>query len=165
MSTHEARLTPHEAKSRTESKERKVETKNNASPMFDIMARSDLMLWPYRALSKALLRTQSDLTAFVEVNRKLADEMRDIVRREQDLVLDISEKLLTRATSAANGGTSPVIPSAELEEIYDSAVAGIRDLGKAVADAQIRSIESLRNHARSAMGHNGSGEHRSSHIV
>lgn len=131
--------------------------------MFDVMARSDLMLWPYRTLSKALLRTHNDLSAFVEVNRKLADDMRDIVRREQDLVLHISEKLLTRAT-ATNGEMSPVIPSAELEEIYDSAVAGIRELGKAVADAQIRSIESLRTHARSAMGHNGSGEHRSSHV-
>jgi len=117
---------------------------------FDLLTRNELMWWPYRSFSKALLRTHDNLAAFMDVNRKLADEMREIVRKEQDLVMQMSEKILQRAASTKDDGEGHIFhPSLEMEEIYDSAVSGIRQLGKAVADAQIRSIETLREHARS----------------
>ena len=52
---------------------------------FDLLSRNELMWWPYRSFSKALLRTHDNLAAFMEVNRKLADEMREIIHKEQDL--------------------------------------------------------------------------------
>ncbi len=129
----------------------------------DFPLKNEFAMWPYRSIAQALLRTQHDLSAFVEVNRKLADETRDIIRHEQDLALQLSEKILQQASSASGGGElKPMIPSKELEEIYDSAVAGIRELGKAVADAQVRSIESLRTHARSTIGFPEGGEQRPS---
>lgn len=125
---------------------------NQKAGPFDVFGHYELMWWPYRSLSKALLRTHGNLTAFMTVNRKLADEMREIIRKEQDLVLQISEKMLHRAASARDdGGVESFNRVGEIEDLYDSAVAGIRELGKAVADAQVRSIESLRAHARSAM--------------
>lgn len=137
----------------------KQQIKGRKVPAANLFARNDLLMWPYKSLSKVLIRTQQDFSTFIEVNRKLADEMREIIRREQDLVMQISERMLQRMGSPEDGEGKPVIPAAEMEEIYDSAVAGIRELGKAVADAQIRSIESLRDHARNALAHsNGSGE-------
>ena len=140
----------------------KQQAKGGKAPAANLFARNDLLMWPYKSLSKALIRTQQDFSTFIEVNRKLADEMREIIRREQDLVMQISEKMLQRIGSSEDGDGKPVIPAAEMEEIYDSAVAGIRELGKAVADAQIRSIESLRDHARSALAHSGGSDEKSS---
>lgn len=135
--------------------EQKMDARSNDTatklPGFDLLARSDLMLWPYRSMAKALLRTHNDLAAYVEANRKLADEMRDIFRREQDLVLEIAEKTLKRASDAVGEGKA-MMTTGHMEELYDSAVAGVRELGRAVADAQVRSIESLRNHARTSLG-------------
>ncbi len=146
-----------------ESKTRKlsdVSDREKARP-FDVLGHYELMWWPYRSFSKALLRTHGDIAAFMDVNRKLADEMREIIRKEQDLVLQMSEKMLQRAgTASADGEAKAFGPSGEIEEIYDSAVAGIRELGKAVADAQIRSIETLRTHARNAVSQPPSGESR-----
>lgn len=148
--------------STTEQKsEAKIQKGQKTSPI-ELLAKNDLMLWPYKSLSKALIRTQHDFSTFVEVNRKLADEMREIVRREQDLVMQISEKMLQRFSSPEESEGKPMIPAAEIEEIYDSAVEGIRELGKAVADAQIRSIESLRSHARNALSPSDAGEEKSS---
>lgn len=126
---------------------------------FDLLSHSQLVWWPYRSFSEALLRTHNNLTAFMEVNRKLADEMREIIRKEQDLVMQMSEKMLQRASSGnESDGRMAFHPSENMEEIYNSAVSGNRELGKAVADAQIRSIETLRNHARSATRRPPSGE-------
>lgn len=150
MSTHEPR-----SRIASDTQERK-----GAKPsVADILGKNEFIWWPYRSFSKALLRTHNNLTAFMEVNRKLADEMRDIIRREQDMVMQMSEKVLRRAAMEGNGESKALIPSSEIEEIYDSAVAGIRELGKAVADAQIRSIETLRAHAKTAM----SEQHREEH--
>jgi hypothetical protein len=139
-----------------------LRTKSQKAPATNLFAKNDLLLWPYKSLSKALIRTQHDFSIFIEVNRKLADEMREIVRREQDLVMQISEKMLERISSTENSEGKPMLPAAEIEEIYDSAVAGIRELGKAVADAQIRSIESLRARARSALSQSEPDEETSS---
>lgn len=111
---------------------------------------NELMWWPYRSFSTALLRNHNNLRAFMEANRKLADEMRDIIRREQDLAFSLSARLLEQAASHHHDGTA-FSPAAHMGEMYDSAVAGIRELGKAVADAQIRSIETLRAHTKTAL--------------
>ncbi|HTW35759.1 MAG TPA: hypothetical protein VMD53_14165 [Rhizomicrobium sp.] len=135
------------------------EDKKSETDAFDLFSRTDLLWWPYRSFSKALLKTHDNLAAFMDVNRKLADEMRDIVRKEQDLVMQMSEKMLRRAASAKENGEANIFhPSQGMDEIYDSAVTGIRELGKAVADAQIRSIETLRAHARDAAQKPASGD-------
>lgn len=144
MSTHE---------SKTESKPHAATAQSSPIPGFlDVMKSSEAMWWPYRSFAETLLRAHNNFAAFVTVNRKLADEMRQIIRREQDLVMQMSEKMLQRATTIdGHVETKLFAPTAELEEIYDTAVNGIRELGKAVADAQIRSIETLRAHAKDAV--------------
>jgi len=117
-----------------------------------VLANSELALWPYRSFAKALLQAHDNLAAFVDMNRKLADEFQDIVRREQNLVMQVSEKFLRRVSdsNAKNEGKN-FLPTEEIEEIYDSAMNGIREIGKVVAEAQIRSMETLSTQAKNAM--------------
>ena len=72
--------------------------------------------------------------------------------------MQMSEKMLRRAASAKESGEAHAFHPSEMEAIYNSAVTGIRELGKAVADAQIRSIETLRAHARNASQKPASGD-------
>jgi hypothetical protein len=121
----------------------------------------ELMFWPYRTFSRALLRSHDGFSTYLEANRKLADEMREIIRREQDLILEISEKVLQRMSATPASGENPaIIPSAEIDEIYDSALTGMRELGKAFAEAQVRSLETLRSQTRAAMGGKETSETR-----
>ena len=89
-------MAPEDAKSRKSSTERTAERKIEKDIPFDLLAQSELMWGPYRSLAKALLHTHHNCSALVQINRKLADEFRDIARREQDFVLELSEKILDR---------------------------------------------------------------------
>lgn len=111
-------------------------------PDFDLVMGNDWVFWPFRSFSKLMARSRNDLAAVMEINRRVADEMRELVRQEQDIVMELSEKMLHRMVP--DGGSAETLrPGADIEAIYDSAVQGMRELGKAVADAQIRSIEAL----------------------
>lgn len=116
---------------------------------FNILAQNELIWWPYQSLSKTLLRTHHNTLALLEVNRMLADEMRDIARREQDFVLNLSEKILNRKPDG-DGKRAEMLPPEAVDEIFETAISGIRQFGQAVADAQVRSIETFRRHAREA---------------
>ena len=84
----------------------------------------------------------------MEINRKLLDDLRRIVRREQELVLDMSEKMFEKMT-AKDGSARPfAFEPGAMEEMCQSAIAGIRELGQALSDAQVQSIEAFREHAR-----------------
>ncbi|MGH6827951.1 MAG: hypothetical protein ACREFW_03465 [Rhizomicrobium sp.] len=118
---------------------------------FNLLSQSELTWWPYRSLSKTLLQTHHNAAALLEINRALADEMREIARREQDFVLNLSERIF----SEKNEGDNPTrrvgffSPQA-VDEIFETAITGIRQFGQAMADAQVRSIEVFREHAREA---------------
>src|SRR5215469_14287078 len=68
---------------------------NNLLPLH-LLAQNELVWWPYQSLSKTLLQTHHNASALVEINRRLADEMRNIARREQDFVFELSERILHR---------------------------------------------------------------------
>lgn len=123
--------------------------KNDKVLPFNILSQNELMWWPYQSLSKSLLRTHRNTLALLEVNRLLADEMRDIARREQDFVLNLSEKILNRKADG-DGKRANVLPPETVDEIFETAISGIRQFGQAVADAQVRSIEAFRQHAHEA---------------
>jgi hypothetical protein len=107
--------------------------------------RSESFWWPYRAVAKALLRTQDNSLAYIEANRRLIDAMRNILRKEQDLAFEISEAVL--AVSRKSGlRTADEAPSQanEVNEAFDRAMSGIRELGEAWIDAQVRSLDTIR---------------------
>ena len=103
---------------------------------------ADLMWQPYLTMSHALLFSQQNLFGFIAVNRELAEEMQAIFRRSRDLAIKISEKTLERAYPSRT-----MMSASELDELYDFAVSGMREVGDAALAAQLRSIETLRQHA------------------
>jgi hypothetical protein len=87
---------------------------------------NEVCWWPFQAVSKALLQTQRNTAAYLEANRRLVDEMRDIMRKERELLLELSETGRSEANKA-----------------FNRAVRGIRELGEAWIDAQVRSLERM----------------------
>jgi hypothetical protein len=123
--------------------------KNNGFP-FNILSQNELVWWPYQSLSKSLLRTHYNTLTLLESNRSLVDEMHDIARRQQDFVFNLSEKILNRRADGGDGKRVNVLPPETVDEIFETAISGIRQFGQAVADAQVRSIEVFRQQAREA---------------
>lgn len=118
-----------------------------AERQIDFLFRSDMFWAPARAAANILLRSQKNAIAMMQINRKLADELRDIMRHEQDVICDVSQKMFTRMTSGAvrseeSGSTEP------LGQFYETAVESVREFNEAVAEAQSRSFAALRDHAQ-----------------
>ncbi|HKD23841.1 MAG TPA: hypothetical protein VKB71_17615 [Rhizomicrobium sp.] len=109
-------------------------------------------LWaPYRAASKMLLESQRNMAAIMEIQRKLADEYLQIVRREQDLMHDTFEKILHRCADGEGLPTGVgTLTSESFTELYESAVSSLRELGKAMTDAQTQSLDVLRRQTQAA---------------
>jgi len=126
--------------------------KENGGPdannsLFNLFAKNDGFWWPYRSFAKALFGTQKNASAYLEANRKLMDEMRDIVRKEQDLALAISQKMLGGAADAngpLNGGM--MSGASEVNAMFERATTGLREIGQAWVDAQVRSLDAMRSH-------------------
>ena len=111
---------------------------NGAAAMpFNFQSHSDAFWSSFRSLSNAFLHTHHNTAALMQVNRKLADELLEIARRQQNYALEFSEKLLHQMSAA-----SPVVKHVEsmrpesFDEYFDSAIQGIREFGQAIAEAQ-----------------------------
>ena len=115
------------------------------------LSRSELVWWPYQALSKSLLQTHHNAAALVDINRMLADEIRSIARREQDFIFEFSERILARRAEGDDRHTE-AMPRETVDEIFETAITGLRQFNQAVIDAQVRSIEAFRDHAHQAIG-------------
>jgi hypothetical protein len=113
-------------------------------PLLNLFAKNDGFWWPHRSLAKALLCTQENASAYVEANRKLLDEMRAIVRKEQDLALEISQKALE---AVAENGSSKIPDGPEVNAVFERAINGLRALGEDWMNAQLRSLDVMRSHA------------------
>jgi hypothetical protein len=114
-----------------------------------ILYQSELLWWPYRSFARFMLPNCHNTTALMQISRRFADEVRDIVRREQDFVFDQQERFFRRS-SKDNGTVQEAGPfgADTFEELYESAISSVREFTKAIADAQVRSIEALRQHSR-----------------
>lgn len=118
--------------------------KKPAWPAYD----SELFWAPYRTASKLLLDAHHSATAMAEINRNLVDEFNTLLRREQDVMLGMSERLLQRFSNS-NGSPESLTPES-FTELYESAMTGAREFGKAVTEAQTRTMEVLREHVQAA---------------
>jgi len=116
---------------------------------FSVLSQSELLWWPYRSMSKIILQTHRYTRVYLEINRKLLDDLRRIGRREQELVLGMSEKMFEKMNSKDGSARGPLaLEPGAMEEMCQSAIAGIRELGQALSDAQVQSIEAFREHTR-----------------
>lgn len=111
--------------------------------MFNFFSRSEGMWWPFRSVSKALLQTQTNALAYLEANRRLLDEMRKIVRKEQDLVIELSETAL-KTVSKPGTMSGITVVDGDVNEMFGRAMSGIREIGEAWIDAQVRSLDMMR---------------------
>jgi hypothetical protein len=134
-----------------ESSDKSSQKNANLLPLHSL-SRSELVWWPYQSLSKSLLQTHHNASALIEINRRLADEMRHIARREQDFIFELSERILNRK-SESDAKAAEAAPIETVDEIFESAISGLRQFNQAVIDAQIRSIEAFRHHAHEAVDH------------
>src|SRR6266481_1354308 len=90
---------------------------------FSVLSQSELLWWPYRTLSKLILQTHRETRAYLEINRKLLDDLRRIARREQELVLGMSEKMFEKMNSKDGSARGPLAfePNV-MEEMCQSAI-------------------------------------------
>jgi hypothetical protein len=114
---------------------------------FNIFARNECFWWPFRAVSSALLQTQQNSEAYLEANRHLIDAMRNIIRKEHNLAFELSERVLGTVCKIGmrTNGNAP-LESGEMSEVFDRAMSGVRELGEAWIDAQVRSLDVMRAH-------------------
>ncbi|HEY2445385.1 MAG TPA: hypothetical protein VGI20_06575 [Rhizomicrobium sp.] len=135
--------------------DRKRADKAAANPQLRILealGAGELFWQPYRSVSRMLLHTHQNLAAYVQINRALADEMQHILRRAQDMVMQMSEKGLQRAhESAESGDRNAFVSRPAMEEMYDFAIDSVRELGGATVEAHVRSLKALRDQARASM--------------
>lgn len=118
---------------------------------FGALYRNELLWSPYRVAANLLLQMHRNTAAMIGINRKLADELRESVRREQDAMLEIAEKMWHRISdrNVSSVGADSLAPES-FDRFFETAIGGAREFGQAMADAQVRSIEALREHAHAA---------------
>src|SRR5690348_14282154 len=120
----------------------KTDRNNNGlsgkNPLLQLFSMNEGFMWPYRSFANALMETQMGALAYLEANRKLTDQVLDIVRKEQDLSLELSTKMLKGV--AGNDGPS-VRDLSEVNAVFARAFEGVRELGEAWVNAQMRSLD------------------------
>jgi hypothetical protein len=118
-------------------------------PSFNPFASKDRFWWGYPSFAKALLDTQKALlntqraaVSYVEANGRLMDEMRNILAREYDRSLHLSHTML----GGASERNRPAMPgSSDMNAIFETAIASWRELGEAWMNAQMRSLDVMRD--------------------
>lgn len=100
-----------------------------------------MVLLPYLEVSRALLRAHHDALAMMEANRTLADALRAIVRRQQDLAFEIAEQAMARPSGEARA------PDEDRATMFQQAAAAVRELGEAMITAQLSALDTLRDRA------------------
>lgn len=92
-----------------------------------------LMTLPYVELVHALVRAHRNARVMTEVNRDLADTLRAVVRRQQDLALELADEAMS---SARTGSSDPAA-------MFDRAADAVREIGNAFIDAQLSALRRL----------------------
>ena len=103
---------------------------------------------PYRAMAHMMGQAERNVALMVQTNRKLADSLREIVRREQDTLLNLTDKMMHELSDNAQKKNGDAAPSLE---IYQTAMEGARDFGQAMVDAQAESLEAVREYTQAAI--------------
>jgi hypothetical protein len=95
------------------------------------------MTLPYADFSHAFIRARHDAYALAAANRMLADSLRSVLRRQQDLAFELAEAALSAPRGAPGG------PAA----MFDRAAQAVREVGEAIIDAQIDALRLLQTEA------------------
>jgi hypothetical protein len=118
---------------------------DNDSPLVQLLSKSEEFWWPYKSFAKAMLAAQKDAFAYIDANRKLLDEIRDILRKEQNLALEITQKSLDRAAKNGWAEGGAVLDPSEVSAMFEVATSGWQELGEAWMHAHMRSLDTIRS--------------------
>lgn len=119
---------------------------------------SDLMWLPYRTMVDLVRRNHSSAIEVLDIQRKFGDGLRDIVRSQQDLFLNLSERFFNLLSGTGTETPATELYGKPLEHLQDATLATMREIGAAVAAAQASSLDALQrqmhlDHPQSADGH------------
>jgi hypothetical protein len=114
--------------------------------LVQLLSKSEEFWRPYRSFAKAILASQRDALAYLDANRRLFDEIRDILRKEQDLALEISQKSLDRAAKSGWAEGDAVVDPSEVSAMFEVATSGWQELGELWMHAHMRSLETIRSY-------------------
>jgi hypothetical protein len=111
-----------------------------ASGLFD----PAFMMAPYLEFARILARTQHNAEAMVDANRALADSLRTIMRRQQDLALELADAAFRVAPKVPGEKSEDGEPANDREIVFDRAINAVREIGEAVIGAQLSALQRLK---------------------
>lgn len=127
-------------------------TEDNASPKPEasafatqFQAASELGWLPYHAALDLFRHSQSSAMEILSLQRKFGDDLRDMVRAQQDLLLNLSRRLLDQLTGIGTGTPATELYAKSLDQLQDTTLATMREIGAAVTAAQASSFEAIRH--------------------
>lgn len=113
---------------------------------FYSMPQNNFIWIPYRAAARMMGRSEHSIELMVQANRKLADTLREIVRREQDTLLGLSERTLKNLVDGPQKSNGEATATAFVS--YQTALEGAREFSQAIVEAQTESFAALREYAQ-----------------
>ena len=125
---------------------------------------SELIWLPYRTMFHFLSRNHSSTLQMLNFHRKCGDDLREIVRTQQDLFLNLSERFLNQLSGiGTETGSSELGKS--LDQLQDTTLATMREIGEAVVAAQASSFEAIKQqmHLDQSEGPNGHHTRETAH--
>jgi hypothetical protein len=96
---------------------------------------------PYAEISRALMRAHRNSAAAAAANRALLARLQDVLRRQQDLTMQIADEAFDQERDGA--GCTPA-------ELFDHAAAAVREIGEACIEAQLAALQALRQESAAA---------------
>jgi len=114
----------------------------NAGPSLHLIAAYEGVWWPFRSIARTLFHAQRDRARMLALYQTMVAEAADIIRLEQDMVLQLSNRVFEQAPAARTGHSAA--GDRHTDPRFDAAIACVRGLGQAVIDMQVAAIERMR---------------------
>jgi len=120
---------------------------------------NELMWLPYRTMFDFFRRAHSSTTQLLDTQRKFDDDLREIVRSQQDLFMNLSDRFFNLLSGIGTETSATELYGKSIEQFQDTTLATMREIGAAVAAAQASSFEALSHqlHSDEPESSNGHG--------
>jgi hypothetical protein len=121
---------------------------------------NELMWLPYRTMFDFLRRAHSSATQMLDTQRKFDEDLREIVRSQQDLFTSLSGRFLNLLSGIGTETSATESYGKSIEQFQDTTLATMREIGAAVAAAQASSFEALSHQLHSDEPESSNGHSR-----
>ena len=135
-------------------------TEKPETPAFPFEGARELVSLPYRTMFDLLRRNHTSALEMLNIHRKCADDLREIFRSQQDLFFNLSERVLNRLSGIGTDKEADNLYGKTLEDLQETTLATMREIGAAVAAAQASSFEALSHQMHSGLPESSNGHGR-----